>query len=480
MSFALLNGMRIIDVREHGDRERILLLLSCALNLFIFVLFLYHILSNASLFLNVAPEVSFFVHGTAFLGGLFAPAVFWTREIISLSGSVFRSFHIPVEAFTRDIWLICLSCIIGAFGEGLYFWVFPLYIQSLNADYVQLGTVYSVLFGVSALLALIGGFLTDRFDRKKLLLAAWGVWIFTPLIYSFAQDWTQLIPGAVLWGFSNVAAPVISVYIITAVLDRKRVTYVLSFVFATFSLSYIFAPAVGGYLGTVIGTRSVLQVASVLILASTIVLFFIRSQHPPKKPTNDNPATPPPNLSKSNPVWHTLLTWTIFFGLASFFMTLARTLIPTFLSNETRLTYFQVQIFGSFTFAGVTFIGIGLGLLGDRWRKSGALSISLLLFIVSLIPVLIIRDRSLLMVVAIFYGGAGVTMTLVSSAIGTIAPEARRGLWVSIPQSLSLLASFIAPYLAGFLYTISPYYPPIISLTAAPFLALYALLKLKD
>jgi MFS family permease len=142
------------------------------------------------------------------------------------------AYAVPFGALTRDIWLICLSCVIGAFGEGLYFWVFPLYIRELHADYVQLGLVYSVLLGVSGLVGLAGGLLADRYDRKKLLLLGWMLWVFAPLIYSFAVVWPQLIPGAVCWGTSNIAGPAISAYVITAVTDKSKVASVVTFVFS--------------------------------------------------------------------------------------------------------------------------------------------------------------------------------------------------------------------------------------------------------
>ena len=112
----------------------------------------------------------------------------------------------PFEAFTKDIWLICLSNVIGAFGEGLYFWIFPLYVRSLQADYIQLGIVYSALNGSAALSPLLGGILADRFDRKKIVIAAWIPWVFVPLIYSFAENWQQLIPEAICWGISRFCA----------------------------------------------------------------------------------------------------------------------------------------------------------------------------------------------------------------------------------------------------------------------------------
>jgi len=388
------------------------------------------------------------------------------------------SYGVPFGALTRDIWLICLSCTIGAFGEGLYFWVFPLYIRELQADYVQLGSVYSVLLGVSALVGLAGGLLADRYDRKKLLIFGWALWIFAPLIYSFAVEWPQLIPGAVCWGASNIAGPAISAYIVTAVTDKKRVASVITFVYSTFTFSYIFAPAVGGYLSTIAGMKLVLYFSTLLIVASTCVFFFIDSQHPLKGEAQEHHSSPAPTERKQQ--LRKLLLWSCFFTLTTFFLSLARNFVTVFLSEQANLSKFYVGLFGSVNFAGITFIGIAMGRLSDRWRKSGAISISLLLFIVSMVPILFVRDLTVLMLLAFVYGGSAVTGSLVSSFVGTIAPEARRGLWLSVPQSLSLLAAFAAPYLGGFLYTYSPYYAFIVSIIAAPFLLIFSVLALKD
>jgi len=387
------------------------------------------------------------------------------------------AYGIPFGALTRDVWLICLSCVIGAFGEGLYFWVFPLYVRQLQADYVQLGLVYSVLLGVSALVALAGGVLADRYDRKKLMILGWVLWIFAPLIYSFAVEWSQLIPGAVCWGASNIAGPAITAYVITAAMDQKRVASVVTFVFSTFTFSYIFGPAVGGYLATVIGMREVLYTSTLLTVVSTCVFFFIGSQHPVKNKKEENHSS----SVDRKPLLRKLLLWSCFFTLITFFLSLARNFVPVFLDEQSGLSEFYVGLFGSVNFAGITFIGIAMGRLGDRWRKSGAISIALLLFAVSMVPILLVRDPTILILLAFVYGGSAVTGSLVSSYVGTIAPEARRGLWLSIPQSLSLLAAFVAPSFGGFLSdTYSPYYPFIVSISAAPFLLMFALLVLKD
>ncbi len=387
------------------------------------------------------------------------------------------SIAFPFEALTRDVLLICLSNIIGAFGEGLYFWVFPLYIRSLHADYIQLGLVLSTLMGFAALVSIAGGLLADRFDRKKILILAWTPWIFAPLIYSFAENWIQLIPGTFCWGISMIGLPAATAYVITSVEDKRKLTSVLSLVWSTYSLSYIFAPAVGGYFATVIGMRWVLRVAAVLAAVSTAIFFLLHSQHPRKIRETHDERLPKAEEGK---LLRKIILWTLFLALASFFISIGRPYVQTFLSESIKMSEIQVGLFGSIYYAGITFIGIAMGRVGDRWRKSGAMAVCLLLYVAAIVPLFFVTETTTLMITAFILGGSAILGSFVSSFVGTIAPRAKRGLWVSIPQTFSAIASLIAPYLGGYLYTFSPTYAFLISVSAVPFLAVYAIVKLKD
>jgi MFS family permease len=368
--------------------------------------------------------------------------------------------------------------VIGAFGEGLYFWVFPLYVRSLHADYVQLGIVLSALMGFAALVPLIGGFLADRFDRKKILILSWTPWIFAPLIYSFATDWIQLIPGTFCWGVSMIGLPAVTAYVITSVEDKSKFASVLALVWSTYSFSYIFAPAVGGYFAAVVGMQWVLRVSVVLSAISTATFFFLHSQHPRKDSVNAEQDHLP--AAEEKRLWRKIILWSVFFAVTSFFISIGRPYVQTFLSESVMMSEFQVGLFGSINYAGITFIGIAMGRMGDRWRKSGAMAICLILYVASMIPLLLIREPNSLMFVAFTLGGSAVLGSLVSSFVGTIAPRAKRGLWVSVPQTCGMVASFVAPYLGGYIYTSSPAYAFMISVSALPFLAIFALVRLKD
>jgi len=386
--------------------------------------------------------------------------------------------RLSFQAFTRDIWLICLSNIIGAFGEGLYFWVFPIYIKTLQADYVQIGLVFSALYGASALAPLPGGFLADRFDRKKILILAWVPWVLAPFIYSFAANWTELIPGTVCWGISMIGVPAANAYIITSVRDKRKLASVLSIVWSCYYFSYIFAPSIGGYLATIVGMRWVLRLSALLTGVATCVFFFLRSQHPQKK-GEEKPHQTMSSIDRKQ-LWRKMFLWSMFLTVVSFSVTVGRTFVPTFLDEQVKLNEFYVGLFGSINYAGITFIGLVMGHLGDRWRKSNAIALCLFLYAVSLMPLFLLQDTAILMLIAFPLGASAIIGILVSSFVGTIAPENRRGLWVSIPQTLSLVAAFVAPYFAGYLYTFDPHYVFIFSLAVIPFLVLFALVRLKE
>jgi MFS family permease len=168
------------------------------------------------------------------------------------------------------------------------------------------------------------------------------------------------------------------------------------------------------------------------------------------------------------------------FTAATFFMGIARPYVTPFLVERVSLSEFQVGVFGSVSYAGVTLMGIALGRLGDKWKKSGAIGLCFLLYVVAVLPLLLVREIVWLMPIAFLFGGSSVAGSIVSSIVGTSAPSSKRGLWVSIPQTTGMIAAFIAPYVGGYFYTLSPPSAFLVSVSGIPLIALLAFTKLKD
>jgi MFS family permease len=104
-------------------------------------------------------------------------------------------------------------------------------------------------------------------------------------------------------------------------------------------------------------------------------------------------------------------------------------------------------------------LNITLGKIGDLWRKGVALSISMILFCVC--TFLLIRFNNFgILVLASFLGGASYSIgSLVNSVVSVIAPAATRERWLSIQQSLGILAAFFSPFIGVLLYEASIYRP---------------------
>jgi len=368
----------------------------------------------------------------------------------------------------KDLKLLALSDFIGAFGDGLYFYLWPLYITALEAGPVEVGIVYSIMYFASAFAPLIGGFLADKYDRKKVLLLGWLIWMPTPLIFSLAEHWSQLLVAAVLYGFW-IGGPAASAYIATSA-KKEKITLTFTVIAAAWWMGYIFSPALGGYLFTITGMRWVARLAFILYVLSASVILLMSSQHATTQPT-------PPSSPSSSFKTKKMVIWSLFFATIMFVILMARPFIPTFLEEEYFFNEFQIGVFGSITFLGTALLGVYLGRLGDRWSKAGAISVSVILCCVSLVTMIFFKEFFMLALASFLMGCSYTTPTLIDAIIGSIAPEASRARWISIPQTASMLAAFLAPYLGGILYGALPYNPFIIAILITPILSILALSK---
>lgn len=382
------------------------------------------------------------------------------------------TFGFPFEALNRDTKLICLSNFIGAFGEGLYIFVLSLYLMDLHASIVEVGAFFSIMYLFSALAPILGGFLADKYDRKMVIFFSWGLWVFTPLIYYFSNNWIEMIPGGILWGASMLGAPAINAYIVTSAKDQTKTATLLATFISTWSLGYIISPALGGYLTDVIGMKQVLLITTMLSAVCTSIYLFISSQHAPKR--TEHKAMP---KKISSNIKKQLVAWSIFYACLLFVVQTARTLIAPFLTSTVSMDRFYIGIFGSINFAGTAILGLLVARMGDRWSKMEGILLCILMQVTTVVAMLFVSNSTFLLFVAFFWGGAITYGALINSAIGAIAPEASRAKWISVPMTASMMAAVIAPYLSGYLYEISPYMPFVVSLFATVPVVILALTK---
>lgn len=374
----------------------------------------------------------------------------------------------PFEVLNKDLRLIFASNLVGSFGDGLYAYLLPYYMaDTLEASSVEIGILYAVVTLVAALTLLLAGKLADRYDRKKIMIVGWVAWLPAPLIFSFAGNWLQMLPGMILWGFW-LGGPTGTAYIVTAA-DKSRLTLTFTVISSAWSFGYVFSPALGGFLAGTVGMRIVFYAASVLYALPCLILTFISSQ----KATGYAQRSAQEHRSFFKLLrTRKLFMLSVLFASIMFFLMMFRPFIPKFLGDMYHYGDFEIGVLGSFSFSGSAVLGILLGRLGDKWKKTYALSVSMALCSLSLILLMLFDNFNILIMVFFLIGGSYITWSLMGAILGPLAPESIRARWVSIPQTVSMFGSFIAPYIGGILYDISPYYPFIVAIVTTLCIAL--------
>ena len=376
---------------------------------------------------------------------------------------------------SRDLKLVFTCNLVGSFGDGLYAYLLPVYMSNtLGANSVQIGILYALLSLSAALTLLISGTFADRYDRKKIMIAGWLAWLPVPLIFSSAGNWIGMIPGMIMWGFW-LGQPAGTAYIVTAA-DPSTLTLTFTTMSAAWSIGYIFSPALGGFLSGNIGMKPVFYMAFILYSLACLTLFFIKSQRAKNIQTGTENDYSFKELLKTRK----LLIMTIFFAVLMFVLTMFRPFIPTFVADVYKLGDFEVGVLGSISFASSAVLSLVLGRLGDRSRKSYPLALSAILTSVSTVLLLLSGSFAILAVSFLLVGGSYLTWSLLSAIAGPAAPESCRARWVAVPQTVSMFASFIAPYVGGLLYAFSPEYPFVVAAAVLPVLALLAVRLFRD
>lgn len=187
--------------------------------------------------------------------------------------------------FPPLFWIIVATLFIDSVGSTLLFPFFALYItERFGTGMTQAG----ILIGMSSLFGLIGsiigGALTDRFGRRRLILFGLVFSAVSSLLFGLAADVNMLYILVVVVGLlSRVAAPAQDAMMADILPESKRqegfgITRV------AFNYAWIFGTAMGG----LIASRSFLAlfvIDAILSLTVAIVLYFTLPETRPSSPS---------------------------------------------------------------------------------------------------------------------------------------------------------------------------------------------------
>ncbi|MGA8709706.1 MAG: MFS transporter [Thermoplasmata archaeon] len=187
-------------------------------------------------------------------------------------------------AVNRNIRLLAFGVGIRMLGNALYGPFIALYLHNvLNIGYVEIGLIIVFIGSIQIPFGVVGGLISDRFSRKNLMLLGLASEALTTglLAYAFSiESLTLAITAATVGGsISSVAGPAFSAYIADFGEGSDRTRGFTLFRIG-FNAGYAAGVALGGLFISVIGFAGGVAVASAIIAASTVTLYFLLEPSP--------------------------------------------------------------------------------------------------------------------------------------------------------------------------------------------------------
>jgi MFS family permease len=394
----------------------------------------------------------------------------------------------------RDTRLIALALLLWGFGEGLFLYIQPLYIEQLGADPVQIGGLLSIAAVVRAATFLPAGILADRVPRKWLMVGGWIIGLIGVLSVGLARSWQSLIPGLLIYALSAYCIPVINAYLAHAV-GGRHLARVFTTVFAGYAAGSVISPTVGGWLAEATTMSAVYFVAAALFAISMIAVTQVSSQ----------PVYPHDGRKRR---WRSLLNGPFlrFAALVCVLfvaMYLGYPLASNFLKDTGGWSVANIGTLGSFQALGTTLLSPLLGRLSDGSAgqplrsesrgdsslrtaeegsplgRAGGLLVGQGLVWISALVLLLAGTFPILAGGYLLRGAYQGCRSLIQARGTRLGSEADRGLILGATETIIAAAQVFAPYAAGWLYASDPAYPLAASLVLIPIALLISVFGLR-
>ncbi len=341
---------------------------------------------------------------------------------------------------SRDNRLLMISLFLWGSGEGLSFYIQPLYLKELGADPQAIGFILALAGLAMGLSHVPAGYLADRWGRKQMLMVGWVLGALTTLSMYFALDLKTFAFGLVAYTFTGFVLAPVNAYVIEA-RGAQSVQRALSLVFAGFWAGNVLAPTVGGLIGQAFGLRMVYGLAAIFFVLSTGVLWLVRTQ-PLAAPASGH--TRYGSLFRNQRFLGLLILIVPALGA----MELGLPFTPNFVTEARGLDVRMVGLFGSINSLGVVAANVFLGHLRPRrgfllGQMAVALSLTVLL-----------AASGVGWMGAAFFLRAGwhLCISMALAQVGRVVDKPEMGLAFGLTETAFSLATTLGPLAAGLLY----------------------------
>ncbi len=191
-----------------------------------------------------------------------------------------NSFHIKVKEFLgleRNVVIVSIIVFLLGAGEELWKKFLPKYLEALGANAGIIGLFGTAKDFLDAIYQYPGGWLADRFGRRRAFLAFIALASIGYTIYLFSPSWIFIFVGlAFTMAWSSMASPAIFATIADALPDARRTMgFTLQSILKRVPMSL--APLLGGVLIASAGVVGGIRIGLLIMLGMAVITALFAS-----------------------------------------------------------------------------------------------------------------------------------------------------------------------------------------------------------
>jgi len=372
--------------------------------------------------------------------------------------------------------IILLTVFIDVLGIGLIIPILPFYVKSFGASPFLVTLLFAIFSLFSFFSAPLLGAWSDRSGRRPALIVSIFSTALGWLIFAAAPNIIWLFIGRIIDGIAAGNFSVAQSYLIDIAKDEKEKTASLGLIGAIFGIGLIIGPALGGILSQISLDFPFWCVGALAVFNGLFALFFLPETNLHKNKEQLLSLNPLRPIIKSlhDKRWRANLAAWFIFGIA---IAIEHSILALYLEEIFSFNSFVVSLF--LTGIGVILVinqGFALKNIWLKYFSETSLNIWLSLVLATGFWLMSLKYLILfisgLIIMSITQSILRVTITSQTAKQG-LAQE--QGLILGVLASIISVSMIIGPIVAGWLFTINPHWPFVLSglLAAITFLILF-------
>jgi len=358
--------------------------------------------------------------------------------------------------------IIIVGWLIVDFSREMAYTFYPLYVTELGGTATILGFIGAAAVITEAIVKIPGGYLADKFRRKRLIIVMTLLASASYLFYAFAPSWHFILLGAIFTSFCWIYTPGFESIIMESLPKDKRGTG-YSLINLITKVSTTPSPLIAGFLFTrygIIGTsRIAFLLVSLAFLTASLMRWRLKEDSDKPEVTTKDVLGSLGNVkgfAEGIGVWRevprvlsTLLSVQLLFIVPNIMF---NTIMALYIVNDLGITEVQLSYLGAIIGGVMILLAIPAGKVVDRFGRVRPLLFGYALTAVA-VPVLLNATFTRLIMITPIIGLINIIFnTSIQALWADLTPEDKRGRVMGSKGFFSLLAVAGGSILGGLIY----------------------------